>query len=243
LSKFAIVAVLSLGGAALSQSTGHSLTGVLAGIAMLTLGAFAPWVLLRLLPLAEIASGAVGSVRGELRAASGASNRAGAWGEESHDWSTRTAQMRHDAEAATPRDAASAQKARLDESSPGSEPRAAATDQQIAAVDSQDATSSVPAAQPVGVAPVQAPATDAPVAPTRYQPPSGSEMPAARPSASVEGTAESASGAPAASADTPPSEAKFPVIDLEQPGSFRIDLGDGESHDPTPPPQRPEHEG
>jgi len=61
LSKFAIVAVLSLGGAAVS-ATG-SLTGLMAGAVLIMLAAFSPWVLLRLIPLAELASGV-----GELRA-------------------------------------------------------------------------------------------------------------------------------------------------------------------------------
>src|SRR5436305_907187 len=66
LSKFAIVAVLSLGGAALGTSFGsHSITGALAGGALVLLAAFAPWALLRLLPLAELASGAAGSLRRE----------------------------------------------------------------------------------------------------------------------------------------------------------------------------------
>jgi hypothetical protein len=67
LSKFAIVAVLSLGGAALDHSVSPiSVTGALAGLVVVTLGAFAPWALLRLLPMAELASGAAGSLRGEL---------------------------------------------------------------------------------------------------------------------------------------------------------------------------------
>ncbi|MBV9311332.1 MAG: hypothetical protein JOZ73_10895 [Solirubrobacterales bacterium] len=66
LSKFAIVAVLSLGGAALgSLISGHSVTGALAGGALVLLAVFAPWALLRLLPLAELASGATGSLRRE----------------------------------------------------------------------------------------------------------------------------------------------------------------------------------
>src|SRR5207253_10595610 len=56
LSKFLIVAVLSLGGAALSQSFLTSISGMLAGFVLLTMGALTPWALLRLLPLGEIAS-------------------------------------------------------------------------------------------------------------------------------------------------------------------------------------------
>jgi hypothetical protein len=69
LSKFAIVAVLSLGSAALSAGAGHGLTVALAGVVLLFMGAFAPWALLRLLPMAEIASSAAGSLRGEMRGA------------------------------------------------------------------------------------------------------------------------------------------------------------------------------
>lgn len=71
MSKFAIVAVLSLGGAALSSGAsvaGHSLTAALAGVVLLIMGAFAPWALLRLLPLAEVAATAAGSLGSDTRA-------------------------------------------------------------------------------------------------------------------------------------------------------------------------------
>lgn len=77
LSKFAIVAVLALGGEALSHSAGHSITDSLAGVVLLMMGAFAPWALLRLVPLAELASGAAGSLRAEARAAKVAATTAG----------------------------------------------------------------------------------------------------------------------------------------------------------------------
>ena len=67
LSKFAIVAVLSLGGVALTNSGLHSVTASLAGIVLLLMGAFAPWALLRFVPLAELASGAAGALRTEGR--------------------------------------------------------------------------------------------------------------------------------------------------------------------------------
>lgn len=62
LSKFAIVAVLGLGGAAL----GHTLIPIgsfLAGTTLVLLAAFSPWAMLRLLPLHELAGAAVGGLR------------------------------------------------------------------------------------------------------------------------------------------------------------------------------------
>jgi hypothetical protein len=85
LSKFAIVAVLTLGGAALGQSGSGGVTSMLAGGVLVLLGAFAPWALVRLLPLSELASGAAGALRGEswragraLSLASGAAEGASA---------------------------------------------------------------------------------------------------------------------------------------------------------------------
>jgi hypothetical protein len=66
LAKFAIVAVLALGGAALGQG-GGGVAGALGGAVLVLLGAFAPWALLRLLPLAELASGAAGALRSQTR--------------------------------------------------------------------------------------------------------------------------------------------------------------------------------
>ncbi len=63
-SKFAIVAVLGLGGAALAHS--HGLTAALAGTVLVLLGAFAPWAVLRLLPLSELAASAAGSLAPQL---------------------------------------------------------------------------------------------------------------------------------------------------------------------------------
>jgi hypothetical protein len=65
LSKFAIVAVLALGGAALGQRGAGGTTGMLAGLVLVTLAALAPWALLRLLPMTELASAAAGHFRGE----------------------------------------------------------------------------------------------------------------------------------------------------------------------------------
>ncbi len=96
LSKFAIVAILSLGGAAISSGADHgSVTAVMAGAVLILLAAFSPWALLRMVPLAELASGAAGTLRAEL----GRANHAGgdAW-EGAHEWSdVVTAAMRRDA--------------------------------------------------------------------------------------------------------------------------------------------------
>jgi hypothetical protein len=68
LAKFAIVSVLALAAAALAHGGGDLIVRSLAGLVLVLLGAFAPWVLLRLLPLAEVASGAVGHVREQTQA-------------------------------------------------------------------------------------------------------------------------------------------------------------------------------
>jgi hypothetical protein len=86
LSKFAIVAVLALGGAAMSQSVGHSVTGFLAGIVLVVLAAFAPWALVRLMPLSELASGAAGSLRTEATGLRASALTAEAGAQWAHDW-------------------------------------------------------------------------------------------------------------------------------------------------------------
>jgi hypothetical protein len=68
LSKFAMVAVLTLGSAAFSQIGHLGIVAALAGVALLMLGAFAPWVMLRLLPLSELASGAMAPIGRQARA-------------------------------------------------------------------------------------------------------------------------------------------------------------------------------
>jgi hypothetical protein len=71
LSKFAIVAVLALGGAALDDGPSQGATALLMGLVLVVLGAFAPWALLALLPLHELASGAMGSLRSQARPIAG----------------------------------------------------------------------------------------------------------------------------------------------------------------------------
>ncbi|MBV8219079.1 MAG: hypothetical protein JO325_11490 [Solirubrobacterales bacterium] len=68
LAKFAIVSVLALAAAALAHGGGDLIVRSLGGLVLVALGAFAPWVLLRLLPLAEVASAAVGHVREQTQA-------------------------------------------------------------------------------------------------------------------------------------------------------------------------------
>jgi hypothetical protein len=81
LSKFAIVAVLSLGGAALGHTLVPGVTTDLAGLTLVLLAAFSPWALLRLLPLHELASGAASG----LRAHSSQLEQAGRRGDEVTD--------------------------------------------------------------------------------------------------------------------------------------------------------------
>ena len=76
LSKFAIVAVLSLGGAALDAGAGHGgITQLMSGAVLILLAAFSPWALLRLVPMAEVAAGVAGPLRGELRTGQEAADR------------------------------------------------------------------------------------------------------------------------------------------------------------------------
>jgi hypothetical protein len=63
LSKFAIVAVLALGGAAIGHTLFPSFAAMLAGATLILLAAFSPWALLRMLPLHELAAGAAGGLR------------------------------------------------------------------------------------------------------------------------------------------------------------------------------------
>jgi hypothetical protein len=65
LSKFAIVAVLTLGASALGHSAFVGPTSMMVGLVLVILGAFAPWAVLRLVPLAEMASGAAAALHGE----------------------------------------------------------------------------------------------------------------------------------------------------------------------------------
>lgn len=62
LSKFAIVSVLALGGAALGHAPLPGAAAFLTGATLVLLAAFTPWALLRLLPLHELAGAAAGGL-------------------------------------------------------------------------------------------------------------------------------------------------------------------------------------
>jgi hypothetical protein len=62
LSKFAIVSVLALGGAALGHTTLPGPASMLTGATLVLLAACTPWALLRLLPLHELAGAAAGGL-------------------------------------------------------------------------------------------------------------------------------------------------------------------------------------
>ncbi len=70
LAKFAIVAVLVLGGSALDR-LGHAgfsnVTAGFAGTVLVLLATLSPWAVLRLLPMSELAAAAAGSLRPSLR--------------------------------------------------------------------------------------------------------------------------------------------------------------------------------
>lgn len=99
LSKFAVVSVLALGGAALGQTGSGGASGMLVGLGLVVLAALAPWALVRLLPITEVAGAAAGQIRGEtarLRNIHGAAD-AGASG--AGNWArTVTGDMRRQSE-------------------------------------------------------------------------------------------------------------------------------------------------
>jgi len=65
LSKFVIVAVLSLASAAFSHGT-PGIGELLVALSLILLSTMAPWALMRILPFTELASGAAGILRNEL---------------------------------------------------------------------------------------------------------------------------------------------------------------------------------
>lgn len=94
LSKFVIVAVLSLGGAALDHSVNRSVTGLLAGGVLMALATFAPWAMVRLIPLAEVASAAATSLKPGSANALLRLQQSDARASQAEDWGSRIAQMR-----------------------------------------------------------------------------------------------------------------------------------------------------
>src|SRR5262249_54622728 len=76
LSKFVIVAILSLATAAITHTTaldgsGHTFERMIAGTALLVLAAWSPFALLSLIPMMEVAASTVGSQRSAMSAAVG----------------------------------------------------------------------------------------------------------------------------------------------------------------------------
>lgn len=97
LSKLAIVAVLTLAGAALT----HTITSAafMTGVVLLMLGAFAPWAMVRLVPVAELSAGVAGRLHAELSPGKRAGLTALGRGATAHDWAaTMTARMRDGAD-------------------------------------------------------------------------------------------------------------------------------------------------
>jgi hypothetical protein len=88
LSKFAIVAVLTLGSAAVAHTLSSGPSALLSGAVLMILSTFSPWALVRLLPLAEMASSAAGSLRSEARGIGRDTGRSLSGGESAHDAGT-----------------------------------------------------------------------------------------------------------------------------------------------------------
>jgi len=66
LSKFVIVAVLSLAGSAFASGTSSGISQLLVAMALVMLSVWAPWTLMRILPFTELAAGAAGALRRDL---------------------------------------------------------------------------------------------------------------------------------------------------------------------------------
>jgi hypothetical protein len=161
LSKFAMVAVLSLGGAAMGGGLRHvQVATSLTGLVVLLLSAFTPWALLRLMPLAEVAAGAVGTLHGESRV--GGQQVRLAWGAAGavDDWAATTAaQMDRDARAtpatadspsAAPPDAPSAAATHAPSAAATHAPRAAAPNAPSAAATDMPNAATATARPPAG---------------------------------------------------------------------------------------------
>jgi hypothetical protein len=98
-SKFAIVAVLALGGTALGHAGGAAT--MLTGLTLVMMAAFAPWALVRLLPLTELASSAAGQLGGAFTRANSTYGRVDEGLGRAENWAgTLTAGMRRQADIA-----------------------------------------------------------------------------------------------------------------------------------------------
>lgn len=69
LSKFVIVAVLTLAAAPFANGDGTTISQVLTAMSLVMLATFSPWALMRLLPFTELAAGAAGMLRRESQGA------------------------------------------------------------------------------------------------------------------------------------------------------------------------------
>jgi hypothetical protein len=159
LSKFAMVAVLSLGGTAL-EHTGHdTVSGLIAGFVLLVMGAFAPWALLRLLPLTELASGAAAAVHSDARAIPRRAEPAEAGARQAHDRLTteRTPGSRTNRDEGM--EAADAVRSRLDNVSADAVTPDGAVPTAPGATPPQDPSAGTPGTPPAASATTPAPAS------------------------------------------------------------------------------------
>jgi hypothetical protein len=105
LSKIAIVSVLALGAGALEHGTDSSSIGsLLSGVALVTLGVFAPWALVKLMPLGEIAAATSGPLRGHITSAKNLGESiASPWADAGAEWAKEVVtRMRNHASAPDP---------------------------------------------------------------------------------------------------------------------------------------------
>jgi hypothetical protein len=91
LSKFVIVAVLSLGAVALNAGSHLGVVAFLGGLVLVAMAVFSPWALMRLVPVAELASGAAAALRGGLRGGNDAHAKARGLAGVADDWVGATA--------------------------------------------------------------------------------------------------------------------------------------------------------
>ncbi|MDQ6746444.1 MAG: hypothetical protein M3Z27_10585 [Actinomycetota bacterium] len=127
LSKFVVVSVLSLGAAALGQAGGGDVSGMLMGLVLVVLAAAAPWALMHLLPMAELATTAAGHMRGELSHLGGVQAMSGALAGGAGDWvGSLPSMMRRQADdvdrRASPEASAGSEAAKLDGGGLGADP-------------------------------------------------------------------------------------------------------------------------